>query len=151
MSGDELTKEELDRRIGEHDRRIAQLIKRINELEDENDQLRECVQLLEQGSQSGKFAKFRDVVEYAWNKGSQSQRVKLTYSEVQGAAGVSARYAYELMDEMDAEYPHATLLDGGDRQDHAGRGDGEKVLAVKFDETPLEQQLEQLQQVVGGA
>lgn len=79
---------------------------RVEELEEENDELREKLEALQnrldviEASSSSKEAKIRDIVEYAENKRSKDQNsVKVTPKEIKGAAGVSRRYAYDLIDD----------------------------------------------------
>jgi len=81
---------------------------RIEALEKENDELREQVAELQAtvddliellDSSDGKEQKVRDIVHFAVRKRETEDIIVLTPDEVRGAANVSERYAYTLMNE----------------------------------------------------
>lgn len=69
------------------------LAERVDDLEAENERLRERID-----SADGKKEKVAKIVRYADRARDGAPAVKLTAKEISGAAGVSRRYAYDLMD-----------------------------------------------------
>lgn len=81
---------------------LDRLESRVEELEAENQRLRER---LDDTTHHSKEAKAAAIVRYADNKrSSRAPAVKLTPAEVKGATGCSRRYAYDLLDDLPAEY-----------------------------------------------
>lgn len=88
--------------------------RRINELEEENGELRDRLNAVESRldvldeDAPSKEAKIREIVDFASNLRSEDQQaVKVTPKEIKGSAGISRRYAYGLIDEdegLPAEY-----------------------------------------------
>jgi hypothetical protein len=81
--------------------RIEGLVDRVAELENENERLRSRV---EGSSTNGKDAKVKQIVEFADNARNNDPAVKLTAKDIKGATGCSARYAYDLMDDLPEQY-----------------------------------------------
>lgn len=115
MDRDELVDEiiALDRRLQDTQALVYERLKptldeledRIGELEAENQRLRERLD-----DSNTKDAKVADIVEYADGARDGRPAVKLTAKEIAGAAGISKRYAYDLMDAetgLPAEYDWA--------------------------------------------
>lgn len=72
---------------------LDELADRVDELEAENQRLRERLD-----DSGGKDAKVAAIVEFADNAREGAPAIKLTAKEIAGAAGISKRYAYDLMD-----------------------------------------------------
>jgi len=114
MDRDELIEEltGMDRRLSDLQSVVYEMLKpqvddlqdRVDELEAENQRLRER---LDEGGAGGKDEKVAAIVQYAHEARGSAPAVKLTAKEISGAAGVTRRYAYNLMDGEDglpAEY-----------------------------------------------
>jgi hypothetical protein len=83
--------------------KVDHIVGRFEELENTVQDLQEDVQRLEQRIEEagGKEQKVAKIVEYADNRRGNEPVVVLTAKEIKGAAGISRRYAYDLMDHDD--------------------------------------------------
>lgn len=98
------------------------VVERINSLESENEELRDKMADIQSGveaiqelgsEKTTKEEKVAQLVSYAQNQlNGRSGRVALTVKEIKGTAGVTRRYAYDLLDDLPEEYDW--LLDRSD-------------------------------------
>lgn len=78
---------------------VEELVGRVEAVEEENRRLRNRV-----GTADGKDEKVAKIVRFANNARGGEPAVKLTAKDIKGATGCSRRYAYDLMDDLPAEY-----------------------------------------------
>ena len=78
---------------------LDELRDRVGELEAENDRLKQKL-----STASSKEDKLQRIVEFADNLRGNKPAVKLKAKDIQGAAGISRRYAYDLIEELPEEY-----------------------------------------------
>ena len=109
-------------------RELALVRKRVTDLEDENEDVRETIETLsdrlsvlkdQMGQPQGKDTKVAALVEYADNKRDPDQKgAKLGIQEIKGTTGCSRRYAYDLVEELPEEY--ACVVDQRDADNFGG-------------------------------
>ena len=90
---------------------------RLESLDTENAELRDRLDALEarldtvEDGATTKEGKVREIVTYAENARDANQEMAVvTATEIKGAAGISRRYAYDLIDDLPEEYHWITTL-----------------------------------------
>lgn len=111
------------RAVGE---RLDELDQRVTTLEERVEVLRSI-----DGGQSSKEEKFAAVLAYAENKATgQRSKVAVSAQEAKGCAGVSRRYAYDLLDAMAEEIQGVQLREAQDVETGSGVEHKQKALLV---------------------
>lgn len=115
-------------------RRLTKVENAIEELEAENDRLRER---LDDGDAGGKDQKVADIVEHAQNRRSGEAVVQLTAKEIKGATGCSRRYAYDLMDDENLPGEYGWILARDDIKQYGDleikKEDGARRIGIDFE------------------
>jgi len=140
----DMTREEAAQKLEELDQRVTALANglvtandTIDDLEAENNRLRDRVAELEQrvadleptDPEDGKDGKVAQIVSYAHNRwDGQGVGVLVKAEEIEGAVGCSRRYAYDLIDSVGRDY--AWAIRNQDRDD--GRSDPPRGVLIRF-------------------
>lgn len=120
------------RAVGE---RLDELDQRVTSLEERVDTLRSI-----DGGQSSKAEKFAAVLAYAENKATgQRSKVAVSAQEAKGCAGVSRRYAYDLLDAMADEIQGVRLREAQRVETGSGVEHKQKALLVDCEEVHSDQ------------
>lgn len=145
---------ELSERVDDHQRKLADHAaerakdrKRIHRLEERTDEQAERIEELEASNaalrdigttKTSKEEKIAAIISYADNiRDADQSEVAVAAQEIKGAAGVTRRYAYDLIDDVAAEYPWATIRDARTQPSSKDGGrmiQWKKALAVDFEQ-----------------